>query len=296
MSTMPATAVPASGSHLRSLGLIETKRLARHPVFLVGFLANAGFLVALLGDSTFDYYNIAILPGFFVGLFSAIAMFRLTRSMERAQPAVDSTPASDQSRVLALCSAAVLPALVGLVSFVAILLFQGGSEAISYGKWGKADQVAILFGETVMACVGGPLLGVAVGRWWRFPGAPAALFIGLLFWVLLGEGVTSGDRDATWTTAVRLTSPWTQFTSVESEAHEVESWRGSPWFHLGWIGALTVLAVLGALLEGAEGERRQRLFRTGALIGVVGLGFLVLAVLLGPDHATLLTRNGVGHF
>lgn len=287
--------MPTTSSAVRELGRLETKRLARHPVFLIGVLANV-VLLAMQLRTDFDYYNIAVLPGFFVGLFSTVAMYRLSRSMETAQPALDSSPITARERTLALCSATVLPAVIGALSLVAILLFMHPSEELAYGGIGAADRFAIFFGETVIACIGGPLLGVAAGRWLRFPGGSAVLAVGLLFWVLFGMGMTASDRAAGWSNALRLTSPWTQFTSVESAKHEVEVWRGSPWWYLGWIAALSVLALLGALLRDTEGEERRRLIRTGAVVGVVGLVCWALALLLGPEHALLFTRSGVRPF
>ena len=70
------------------------------------------------------------------------------------------------------------------------------------------------------------------------------------------------------------------------------SWGGSPWWYLAWTVALCVLAVLGALLKGAEGEDRTRLFRMGLVVGVVGLVFVALGVATGPEP-TLSTPSGV---
>jgi hypothetical protein len=290
-----STAVMPKSRSVAALARVETLRLARHPFFLAGVLATAAFLSMSLGTS-FDYYNIAITPAFFIGMFSMVAMFRLTRSMQRTEEALGSAPSSSQDRVLALCLACLLPAALGVLSFVAILAFQHASEPFAYGTMGQSNRVALFVGEVVVACLGGPLLGVAAGRWLRFPGAPAAVFVAMLFVVLLGEGVTSSARNATWSTIVRLLSPWTQFTSVESNDRQVEIWRGSPTWHIGWLLALCVLAVLAALLKDAEGERRAKLLRTGLVVGLVGLGFLVLAVVMGPDYATLSTPSGVTRF
>lgn len=286
--------MPESRS-VAALARVETFRLARHPFFVVGVVATAVLSVMSLG-TTFDYYNTAILFAFFIGMFSMLAMFRLTRSMQRSEEALGSAPSSSQDRVLALCLACLLPAALGVLSFVAILAFQNPSEPLAYGTMGESDRFALFFGEIVLACLGGPLLGVAAGRWLRFPGAPAALFVSVLFVVLLGEGVTSAARNATWSMLVRLLSPWTQFTSVESSDRAVEIWRGSPTWHLGWLVALCVLAVLAALLKDAEAARRRQLLRAGLVVGVVGLGFVALAVVMGPDYATLSTPDGTSRF
>lgn len=283
--------MPESRS-VTALAKVETLRLAKHPVFVVGFLLWAFALVTSL-DTSYDYYNIAIVPAFFIGVFSMVAMFRLTRSTERAEEALTSAPSTVQDRVLALCLATVLPAVLGVVSYVAILLFEHVDDPSAYGAWDRADRAAIFLGEVVLACIGGPLLGVAAGRWLRFPGASAALVVGIFVWVMAGEGTTGAASQPGWLHAIRMSAPWAQYTGVDSQKHELDSWRGSPWWHLGWLVALCVLAVLGALLKGAEPARRERLLRAGLVVGLVGLVLLVLAVVLGPEHALRYTPTGV---
>jgi hypothetical protein len=287
-----STAVMPESRSVPALARVEAKRLARHPFFVVGVVACAVLLSTSLGTG-FDYYNVAVIPGFFVGLFSMVAMFRLAGSMQRTEEALGSVPASAQDRTRALCWAALLPAALGVVCFLAILAFAHGSEPNAYGAFSRGDRVAIFFGEVVVACVGGPLLGVAAGRWLRFPGALAVVVVAVLFLVMLGVALTSAARNAWWSTLARMLSPWTQFSSVDSAKNELESWRGSPWWYLGWIVALCVLAVLGALLKDAEGEQRSRLVRTGLAVGLLGLACALLAVALGPDHATLYAPNGI---
>jgi hypothetical protein len=277
-----------------ALAKVEMLRLVKHPVFVIGLIANFYFIATIKSTSD-DYYNPTILTGFFIGLFGMIAMFRLTRSTEKLEEAVGSTPAGMQDRVRGLCLAAVLPGLVGVVSLVLMLmkLDAGAHEPWVLGAWSESERFAIFFGETVVASVGGPLLGIAAARWLRFPGSVAALVVGVLFVVLLGEGLADSKPQAAWATLVRMLSPWTQFTSVNSEDNRLGSWGGNPWFYVGWIVLLCVLAVLGALLKGAEGEDRKRLFSTGLVVGVVGLVFVALAVTTGPEP-TLHTPAGVG--
>jgi hypothetical protein len=287
---MSTAVMPASRS-VTALAKVEMLRLAKHPVFVIGFTANAYFLATALGRSE-DYYNPAIIPAFFIGVFGMIAMFRLTRSTEKLEDAVGSTPAGIQDRVRALCAAAVLPGLVGVASFVVLLVGSEAAAPWAYGTFDSADRVGIFLSEVVVACVGGPLLGVAAARWLRFPGAVVVPVIAMLFVVLLGEGMSDAHPQATWSTALRMVSPWTQFTTVNTTDDRLGSWSGQPWFYLAWTVALCALAVLGALLKGAEAEQRRRLLNLGLGVGVVGLVFVVLAVALGPD-ATLRTSEGV---
>ncbi len=83
---------------------------------------------------------------------------------------------------------------------------------------------------------------------------------------------------------LRLFSPFAFFTFTRNTAH-VTAWRGSPWFFLGWQFALCVIAVLVALLRGAEGRVRTRIVRALGTAGVAALILLVLAALGGFTHA-----------
>ena len=77
---------------------------------------------------------------------------------------------------------------------------------------------------------------------------------------------------------LRLFAPFAFFTSSENVA-EVTTWRGSPWFFIGWQLALCAIAVLVALLRGAEGRVRSRITRT---LGIAGAA----AVIMFPPAGT----------
>ena len=54
-----------------------------------------------------------------------------------------------------------------------------------YGDFSAPAQVAILVGQIVVPSLGGPLLGVALGRWISFPGAAFVAFLLIFGWVEL---------------------------------------------------------------------------------------------------------------
>ena len=83
---------------------------------------------------------------------------------------------------------------------------------------------------------------------------------------------------------LRLFAPFAFFTSTGNGAG-VTAWRGSPWFFIGWQLALCAIAVLVALLSGAEGRLRSRIIRTLAITGAVAVIMLVLAATGGFTHA-----------
>ena len=282
--------MPESRS-VTALAKLEALRLAKHPVFAIGAVAAAYFTLA--STRTMDYYNVAIVPAFFIGLFGLVAMFRLTRSMEKLEEAVGTTPAGMQDRVRALCLATALPGALGVLAFITILVHNTSAPDWALGYWSSTDRVVIFLGEIVVACVGGPLLGIAAARWLRFPGAVVVPVVVILFWVLTGEGLSDSTApQAWWSELVRLLAPWAQFSSMSGNEHRFGSWTGNPAWWVAWTVVLCVLAVLAALMKGAEPADRRRLFRLGAGLGALGLVFVALAVTTGHQDPQVSTPTG----
>jgi hypothetical protein len=76
-----------------------------------------------------------------------------------------------------------------------------------------------------------------------------------------------------------------RFFTLQADSGGVTAWRGSPWFFIGWQLALCAIAVLVALLRGAEAQVRTRIIRALAITGAAALILLVLAGLGGFTHA-----------
>jgi len=66
---------------------------------------------------------------------------------------------------------------------------------------------------------------------------------------------------------------------------DVTTWRGSPWFFIGWQLALCATAVLAALLRGAESRVRFRVTRALQIVLVTAAIMLVLAAAGGFTDA-----------
>jgi hypothetical protein len=90
--------------------------------------------------------------------------------------------------------------------------------------------------------------------------------------------------DSTAFTALRLFSPFAFFTYMKNVA-DVTTWRGSPWFFIGWQLALCATAVLVALLRGADGRVRSQIVRALQIVLAVAAIMLVLAATGGFTHA-----------
>jgi hypothetical protein len=79
-----------------------------------------------------------------------------------------------------------------------------------FGTFGPGDRFAILARQSVVACLGAPLLGVAAGRWLRFRGGAVLLVTGVVGWVAAGfaaalnSSIAALLHGATHTTRLRL--------------------------------------------------------------------------------------------
>ena len=279
----PATA-PGRAA-FTALAIRETRRFVRNPVFLfaVAFIAYALWAGPDAGGTEIDTFN--PYPAIFVGGFGMMAAYWLTRSMRASEPVVGVTPVTQPARTAALCAVAIVPFACGCLALLRFVQLIPVGNAL-YGPFSPSARVAVLVGQIVVPALGGPLLGVALGRWVRFPGAAFVLFLLLYSWVSLVTILSMSHPDSLPVAVLRLFAPFAFFTSTgNGNTAQVTAWRGSPWFFIGWQLALCVIAVLVALLRGAEGRVRTRIVRSLGIAGVAALVLLVLAATGGFTHA-----------
>jgi hypothetical protein len=264
-----------------ALAVRETRRFILNPVFLFAVAITVAALWTDPGRVT-DIDTDNPYPAIFLGGFGMMAAYWMTRSMRASEPVVGVTPVTLPARTAALCAVAVVPfACGGLALLRFVQLIPVGDAA--YGPFSPSARVAVLIGQMVVPALGGPLLGIALGRWVRFPGAAFVLFLILYGWVSLVTILSLWHPDSTPVAVLRLFAPFAFFTTTGNTAN-VMAWRGSPWFFIGWQLALCAIAVLVALLRGAEGRVRLRIIRALAIALTVALTMLVLAATGGFAH------------
>jgi hypothetical protein len=276
----PATA-PGRAT-FTALAIRETRRLVLNPVFLAAAALTAFFLWSGQRSTITAIEDVNAIAAVCFGGLGMMATFGLTRSMHASEPVVGVTPVTRTARTAALCTVAIVPFGCGCLTLLAFLQLIPVSSAL-YGPFSPSARVAVLVGQIVMPALGGPLLGVALGRWVRFPGAAFVLFLLLSGWMELVTALTLARPDSAPVAVLRLFAPFALFT-LHSDAG-VTAWRGSPWFFLGWQLALCAIAVLAALLRGAEGRVRSRIIRALGITGAAAVILLVLAGLGGFTHA-----------
>ena len=279
----PARPEAAAGrTAFAALAARELRRFAVNPVFLAGLGMITWILVTDPGGNVPEIDAISGYPAAFLGGFGMMAAFWLTRSMNPSEPVTGVTPVTLPARTAALCTVAIVPFICGCLALLGFLkAFPVGDPL--YGAFSPSAQIAVLVGQIVVPSLGGPLLGVALGRWARFPGAAFVLFLVIFGWVELVTILTISRPDSAPIAVLRLFSPFAFFT-LHADAG-VTAWRGSPWFFIGWQLALCAIAVLVALLRGAEGRVRTRIIRALGVAGVTALILLVLAAAGGFTHA-----------
>ena len=265
-----------------ALAARELRRFVLNPVFLfaVAFIVFALWAGPGTGQTEIDTFN--PYPAIFLGGFGMMATYWLTRSMRASEPIVGVTPVTQPARTAALCAVALVPFACGCLALLRFVQLIPVSNAI-YGPFSPSARVAVLVGQIVMPALGGPLLGVALGRWVRFPGAAFVLFLLIYGWVSLVTILSMSHANSALVAVLRLFAPFA-FFSLYSDAGGVTAWRGSPWFFIGWQLALCAIAVLVALLRGAEGRVRSRIIRALAIAAAAAVILLVLAALGGFSH------------
>ena len=286
---MTATLAPArpgaspGRATFTALAARETRRFALNPVFLFAVALAAWTTLDGAGTAVTEIDSVNPYPAGFFGGFGMMATCWLTRSMHASEPVIGVTPVTQPARTAALCAVAVVPFACGCLTLLAFLHLHPVSDSV-YGPFSPSARIAILVGQIVVPSLGGPLLGVALGRWVRLPGAAFVLFLLLYGWLNLVTLLTVFRPDSAPVAVLRLFSPFAFFT-LHADSGGVTAWRGSPWFFIGWQLALCAIAVLVALLRGAGGRTRSRIIRTLAIAGAAALILLVLAGTGGFTHA-----------
>lgn len=295
-----ATAAPprpapsgTSRAVVATLARIETRRLLRQPVFIVAVLlflviaattpfseyANADYVVTP-ENGTETNLDWPVLPGFFLGLGGLIAMNRVTKGASRAGDVLLAAPATALQRSLALCLVCLVPGAVALAGTAYVFTFwmvDPPIQAVAFTEFTTAQLFSIMV-QGVVTAVGGPLLGVAVARWWRWPTAGAITAVGLILWAVLGSVV----RDTSWWEGLlHHSSPF----ALAAYNTEGSSWiqGGSHHWRIAYLVGLCVLAALAACAHGSAGEQRRRLVRASLLAGAVTVLALALTVFTGPE-------------
>jgi hypothetical protein len=282
---MSSLSVPASGlAGHRAMALIEARRMARHPVFLLGAvlaLVALGLYVVLVDDETgiVVVLTLPLLGAFYIGLASVIAAALLTRSTEVAVEAVATAPGTEARRTLALAATGIPPLVAGLVFSVALVVLADVIGVAPHEWWFDTLpdwQVWSIVLQCPVACLDGALLGVLAGRWLRFRGASAVVVVVLIVVTLLGQSPLLETAGSEW----RLWAPWALWHLGDNPDGTQTLLAGNPAVYLGYLLALGALAVLGAMWHDRT-ARTPRLRAVVAAVAVTAAALFVVSATTG---------------
>ena len=278
-----------TGPSLGAMARIETIRLARNPFFIIANLVSFGFLVYFLvaGESrdltTQDLLSWPVVPAFFVGLTSLVVLARQTRSTEAAAEAMSAAPGSESQRTAALVLACLLPAAHGLVWAITEVVSMHFQDVPPEEWWfGNVNDVrvwAMLLGSTAVACFGGALLGVLVGRWLGFPGAPAVVVVALVVVDMIAQGALAASSAP----VARLWAPWIMWYGGTETDNTAQLYAGNAGFSLIYLLCLCAVAIIAATWHD-RAARTTQLKRAIVVTAVVGLAALALSMTTGDTH------------
>jgi hypothetical protein len=145
---------------------------------------------------------------------------------------------------------------------------------------------AFVYAAAVVYAVGGPLVGVMVGRWTRFPGAGLLAAVALVGWSVMATAGLALPASRL-SSLVRLNAPFTLWESSDGQGEHPWIAGGSPIWYLVYITLLCGLAATAAMLHEASGRPRSRLVRLLVILASLAIASLALAVAADPTRVPL---------
>jgi hypothetical protein len=293
MTTLTSHAsTSAPGATLRALTALEARRYARHPLFLAGvalltwqMLMTSRDVAGAVDGVSATVVDPDILPAFTLGLLGVFVGVHLTRSMARSTEPIDASPTDGVKRVTAMCLACLVPGVVAIVWFAWTYAVTAVWPVPATAM--PPSSIAAIRAAGIVCAVGGPLFGVMVGRWTRFPGAGLLAAFVLFGWVMLST-VSLAMSASRIGTLIHVAAPSVGWVSSNSPTFEAP-WiaGGSPLWHLVYITLLCGLAATAAMLHDAWGTQRAKLIRVFVLLSVLALVSLALAAAPDPTRIPL---------
>lgn len=274
-ATSTTVPVPAGGSGLaprcspfatvRALGRAEGRQLLWSPWF-AGGLGFCAVIVVMFGviwpeentDSwaeTLQYFPWFVHP--LVGMTVLAGHRAATRARrDHTDEVFDVCPVAPETRTSGLVASSWLVVLAA-ASFLLVLASMLAWRSPALHGPLVADNAGDLAGSLLL-CVGGVALGVALGNWIRFALAPVVVVVAVAF----ATGGINGIGGHGW-------NPYTNLSTAPTVEAPSPVFADRPvWSHVLWIGALTAVVVVIAVLR----HRRDR--RTVS----IGVGCVIVAL------------------
>jgi hypothetical protein len=276
-------AAPGTAGSLRQLAALETRRYARHPLFLIGGVLT---VAASLGgaEPTTSTFLLVIVPAAGLGVLGLVAMAGMTRTSRTLSRSAGAPPVPERTQTAALALACLLPFAVGVLWSVWAIWADHQqttpANGFPFGSVSDGWRAAVLFGEAAMASLGGPLLGLLIGRWSPRRGTAPLAAVLLVAAVIVMQGLFEPLR------RVRVVMPWTYFggpAGVPGDDMRMLQYAGSPQWWVAYVACLCGLAVVAAFWHDPE-ARGPRLRILGIVLLVATIVTCLLAMTTGLDQ------------
>ena len=281
-----APARPRGRTALVELAVLEMRRYARHPLFLIGVALTA--LASITGpDARTSSFFHNIVSAAALGVLGLVATASLARSSRLLGRAAGVTPIPERVQTGALALACLLPFAAGLLWFAwAVWAYRTSPPPPNGFPFGPVDEgwkLSVLFGTGVVSALGGPLLGLAIGRWWPHRGVAPMAAVLLVAVVVVMQGLLEPLR------RIRVVMPFTYWGGpfgIEGDPERMIIMTGSPQWWVAYLLCLCGLAVVAALWHD-PGARTPRLRAVGVALLSGAVVTCLLAMFTGID-ATLV--------
>jgi len=281
MSAMAVPVSPVRGeSMLGQLAGKEIARYARHPLFWVGVALTA---LTSIGepDGLMSSLGNVIAPAAGLGVFGLLVMSSLVRSSDLLAESAGAVVVGEGTRTMALVAALVVPFTAGLAWFAwavwAYNHWPPPPNGVPFGGVGDGWSYAVLFALGVLPALGGPILGILIGRWVPLRGAAPVFAVVLVLETIVMQGLFESLR------YIRPVAPWTYFGGpygIPGDAERMVILTGSPQWYCVYLLSLCVLGVGVALLHDRDRPRSRLLTVLGVIAGIAVVS-CVLAITTG---------------
>jgi hypothetical protein len=269
---------------LGTLARQEIRNYLRHKLVWFGAALWAALCVSAFVASSEDYATTGdgLGSALVLGVFGIVIMAGLVRNSDRAAHAAGAVAVPQRVRTLALAAAVVVPGSMALVWFASAVagyqLDPPSPAGAPFGDHSETDFFAAMFAEGVTPAIGGPLLGLVIGRWLPGRGAAPLLAVVVVILTVVMQPLFG------WAEKPRLGWIWIHFYGlggVEGDSDRLVAYPGSPYLYIGYQLTLCLLGVLVAMYADPDADRpalRRRVF------AVLGIAVLVsaLSFAVGP--------------
>ena len=234
-----------------ALAVPEAWRIVRHPVALAGLTLHLVLFASIADNGPRDAFDvISTASTFFYGVFVFFAanLVATRTRREGSRELLAPLPAGEHERTLALCLAALGPALLNAAVVAAgyLMLELRGVFEVHPTFWHVA--------QGPLTVLGAALLGIMVARWAPYPGVALVVMAGMFAWNIWTSNTAGLGPLGTYVSWAHY-GPGTAWYGLHP---------GSPAWHVAYLGALCGMAAAGALLRTTA--RPWRVLSVGALL------------------------------